>query len=275
MNDLPTKNTGVIEGSGTKSLYLAGTIPYEVVLQSGDWRPYLVVGEKQFRKEDFMDCVTFSDLSDLEIQEKQQTGVEVNWSDRFIAKLSGTTHQGNYLDKVADTVRLIGLVPEETWPTKEDDDWDSYYVPIPQSVIDKAVKRFILYEGIGIDKASLLYHLKQCPIQITLPAPHPNHAVVLVHIEDDTAYYFDSYPGTTNYLKTINVSLISYALKIVLKGTMSNVIFVHKAGTSEYGFYIPATSEDTIKDKALNFGLSIEKPDHSVDFSKAKEVSGL
>lgn len=54
---------------------------------------------------------------------------------------------------------------------------------------------------------------------------------------------------------------------------MTNTIFVHKAGTAEYGFYVPATSEDTIKDKALNFGLEITKSDGSVDFSKAKDIN--
>lgn len=279
MNDIPQKNTGVIEGSGTKNLYIAGTIPYEVVLESGDWRPFLVIGEKQFRVEDFMDCVTFSDLSDLEIQEKQQTAVEVNWSDKFIAKLSGTTHDGNYLDVVADTVRKIGVVREEEWPTAAFDNWNSYYAPIPQEVIDKALKKSIAYEFISVDKASLLYHLKQCPIQITIPKPHPNHAVVLVAIEGDTAFYFDSYPGTTNYLKTIDVSLISYALKIVLKGNMK-ITFVHRTGTSEYGFveegqlgshYSPAADADHLKELAKLAKQEITKPDGSVDFSKAVE----
>lgn len=54
---------------------------------------------------------------------------------------------------------------------------------------------------------------------------------------------------------------------------MSNVIFVHKEGTSEYGFYVPATLVETLKDKALNFGLDITNPDGSVDFAKAKEMN--
>lgn len=57
-----------------------------------------------------------------------------------------------------------------------------------------------------------------------------------------------------------------------LKGSMSNTLFVHKKGTSEYGFFLPATSEETLKDKALNLGLDIEKEDGTVDFSKAVEI---
>lgn len=56
---------------------------------------------------------------------------------------------------------------------------------------------------------------------------------------------------------------------------MSNVMFVHKAGTGEYGFYVPAMSQDALKDKAKNFGLMVEKPDGTIDFSKAKDIQGL
>lgn len=59
------------------------------------------------------------------------------------------------------------------------------------------------------------------------------------------------------------------------KPSMSNVIFAHKTGTPEYGFWVPATTVDSLKDKALNFGLGITKPDGSVDFDKAKEINGL
>lgn len=58
-------------------------------------------------------------------------------------------------------------------------------------------------------------------------------------------------------------------------GYMSNVIFAHKAGTQEYGFWVPATSPETLKDKALNYDLHITKSDGSVDFAQAKEINGL
>lgn len=56
---------------------------------------------------------------------------------------------------------------------------------------------------------------------------------------------------------------------------MSNAQFIKKAGTNEYGFYLPATTEESCKDKALNLGLDIFKSDNTVDFSKAKEITGL
>ena len=56
---------------------------------------------------------------------------------------------------------------------------------------------------------------------------------------------------------------------------MSNTVFVKKVGTQEAGFYLPATTIESLKDKALNLGLNILDANGNVDFSKAKEVSGL
>lgn len=220
--EIPQENLGVIEGSGTNNLWIGGTISYEIVNPTGDWRGYLPKEEHQFSNNaDTMGCVSFSFNNDMEIQTKFRTGVELNYSDRFLAKMSGTTPQGNYLDKVAETARTIGLVLEEQWPEPSNYTWNSYYAAIPQDIIDAAVKLDIAYELTSINKNNLISQLKQCPIQVTIPSPHPNHAVVLVHIEGDNAYYFDTYPP---YLKTINVSLISYALKIVQKGSMAKFL---------------------------------------------------
>ncbi len=219
MNDFPKDNTGLLEGI-RPSDWLAGSIPYEVRQSDGDWRGFLPVEEHQYSENtDTMACVSFSANNSMEIQYKQQTGSDINFSDRFLAKMSGTTPQGNYLNKVADTIRNIGLVLENEWPAPAHYTWDSYYAPIPQEVINKAQKLDIAYEWVPADPTSLKYHLKHAPIQITIPLPYPNHAVVLVHLDGNTAYYFDTYAP---YLKTMDVSKIQSALKIVLKGqTMS------------------------------------------------------
>lgn len=57
---------------------------------------------------------------------------------------------------------------------------------------------------------------------------------------------------------------------------MSNAVFYHKVGTQEFGFAFPKTGVEALKDMAKNIGREdVIKPDGSVDFSKAKEVSGL
>jgi hypothetical protein len=230
MNDVPKVNTGFIPGSGTKALWVGGTIPYEVKLQSGDWRPFIPTAEKQANPNETMACTTFATLNSLEIQEKQQTGIEPNWSDRFIAKLSGTTHQGNFSDNPPEAVRKYGLVKESDYPNPYGFNWGTFYAEIPQSVKDKAIAKDILYESIVPGESELRYHLKQCPPVIVIPEPNPNHEVCLVHIENGLAYYFDSYPP---YLKTIAINKIHYALKIVLKGKMNDNIKIFKNG-SEY-----------------------------------------
>jgi hypothetical protein len=271
---VPNQNTGVLLGSGTKQLWVGGTIPYEVVLQSGDWRPYLPTGEKQKDPLETMACATFSDLNDLEIQAKQQTGAEPNWSDRFIAKLSGTTSQGNFLDKVADTVRTYGLVKEEDWPTPPTATWNSYYTPIPQEVINKAVKVDIAYEAIT-DKSKFAYHLKQCPLQVIVTSSNPHHAVTLVHLSGNTAYYFDSYPGSTNFLKTTTLSnLYNYALKIVLKGQAPTMRLVNDKGT----VYIVTGNQDKRKIGLADLnslGLFGDEPQMQMDTSSISEYNTI
>jgi hypothetical protein len=267
---IPNQNTGVLLGSGTKQLWVGGTIPYEVRLESGDWRPYLPVAEKQKNPVETMACVTFSDLNVLEIQAKQQSGIEPNWSDRFIAKLSDTTPQGNYLDKVADTVRKFGLVQESDWPTPPNATWTTYYADIPQQVINRATKVDIAYEGIVASESELRHHLKQCPLQIIILKDDPTHAVTLVALEGKTAYYFDSY---SPFLKEVHVSLIHPdALKIVLKGNMTNA-YVVKNG-SEYAVAQPATSEDGLVTLLRSHGLPTPlKPDGKLDFAEVDKFT--
>lgn len=258
MENIPKQNTGYLEGSGTKALWVGGTIPYEVVLDSGDWRPFVPTGERQKNPTETMSCTTQGTLNSLETQEKQQTGVEPNWSDRAIAKLSGTTHQGNYSDNPPEAVRKYGLLKEEVWPAPYGLSWDQYYSEIPQSVLDQAVKREIMYEVITPGESELKYHLKQAPICIVIPEPNPNHEVLLVHIENGLGYYFDSY---VPYLKTIPLNKIHYALKIVLKGSMNETKVVKgKDGHTLYKAIPIATDFESFKKQAGVEGITIPDP---------------
>jgi hypothetical protein len=269
MEDVPKYNTGFIEGSGTKDLWLGGTIPYEIVLPSGDWRSFLPTAEKQKNPTETMACVTFSDLSCLEIQHKQQTGIEPNWSDRFIAKLSGTTINGNRFDVVADTVRLSGVVKEQDWPYISG--WDNFYAPIPQSVIDKASKLDVAYEAITPAETELLYHLKQAPLQISIKLPFPNHAVCLIHIDNGLAYYFDSY---SPFVKSIAVNKIARAFKIVLKTKEEQMKLVNDKGT----VYLVTGNKDKRKigiADLQSLGLFGDEPQIPMDTSGIKEYNTI
>lgn len=230
MNDFPTQNLGYIPDV-RPSDFLEGTLPYEVVLPSGDWRPYLPPGEPQYSTvADSMGCVSFSNNNVAEISLKQQ-GIDVNFSDRFLAKMSNTTPTGNSFGIVEDACRHFGRIQENEWPVPQSFNWDTFYTDIPQEVKNKAVFYQENYEFISADVATLQYHLKQSPLQIAIPLPHPNHAVVLVYIDGTTAYYFDSYPGSTNYLKTMDVGKIQAAMKLIIKPLTMTKKFIIQDGT--------------------------------------------
>lgn len=178
--------------------FVAGTLPYVIRLLSGLWKPYLPPGEWQYSHfVDTMACVTFSLLNCLETQELFLTGKQINYSDRWIAMMSGTTMAGNYLAVVADTVRKYGLVKEESWPAPANYTWDGYYaIPSPQKMAalkaegQEWLKTHQLdYEWLGTDLATILKELKMCPLQIV----KPGHAIEGFYEEGEVMHYFDSY----------------------------------------------------------------------------------
>lgn len=259
------KNLGVIIQPNPKD-WVAGSLPYEELNPSGDWTPYLPVAENQATHHtDSMACVTFSCLNVIETQIKFFTGKEVNFSDRFIAKMSGTTQFGNSVQNVLNAINKYGLVLEEDYPTDPEFNWDQYYAEIPQSVKDKADQSIkVQYEFHYSDYAKQLKHL---PLEMIVEKNNPYHSVEMVN----TTQQFDHY--TPNLRPQQSIYL---ATKILVKGfTMSNAIFVKRAGTSEAGFYLPATSEEALKDKALNLGIDIIGVDGNIDYSKAKTITGL
>lgn len=131
-------NYGLLTGKRQND-YLGGTLPYEVRNESGDWTAYLPLGEWQANSHvDTMACVTFSALNSIETQYKFLTGQDRNFSDRFTARMSGTTSQGNWLFRVADSIRRDGLVDEAAWPSPADFTWDSYYATPPIEIINQA-----------------------------------------------------------------------------------------------------------------------------------------
>lgn len=232
MTDYPIKDQGYLEETRPAE-FLTGIIPYRVVLQTGDWRPFVPAGEPQFSQvSDSMSCVSYSNNNLCEISLKQQ-GYDLSptgFSDRALAKLSGTTKKGNTFAAVADSTYRNGRILEAEWPVPQNFTWDSFYADIPQNIKDKAVFFDEDYQFISPQIDNLKYHLKQCPIQISIPYPVPNHAVVLLAIIGSTAYYFDSYPGATNYLKTMPVSDINSAMKLIIKPKIMTKYYIIKSG---------------------------------------------
>src|SRR3990167_2152318 len=213
------KNKGVLYGERTtdyRADKVGGALPYKEILLSGNWDQFLPPGEWQKSDNgDSMSCVSFGSINNIETQELQQTEKQTNYSDRFLAKMSGTTPEGNYLWKVADTIRQYGLVAESSYPAPEKYTWSEYHAEIPELLLSELkaegqewLKKWsISYEWVATDKESLIRHLKHAPIIVVIP----NHLVLNFYTTQDIINYFDSYEP----LRKTTPSVVS-AMKIVL-----------------------------------------------------------
>lgn len=111
---------------------------------------YLPQGERQFGREDFMDCASRSPHNQLEAQFTwlyehnllspenrdfllkrgyvNNTG-DIEFSDRFTAVLSNTTREGNSLKAPLESIRKNGLIPKAHLPAASSMTWEQYHDP--------------------------------------------------------------------------------------------------------------------------------------------------
>lgn len=278
-DQFPENNTGIIEGKQDGDYdVVAGNspIPYQIVLPSGDWRPFMVKGEWQFYQPmqysppvrvnafDTMACTDYSNNNCAEIALKQNTGLEFNFSDRALSVLSGTTKQGNYLSKVADVGRNVGRILESDYSDDGAVNWEDYNKPLSADLLKRAYRFNEAYQWVATDKASMQYHLKQAPIQIIIN--NATHAVCCVFVDENGWWYMDSYDP---FLKRTTVQPTS-ALQLIIKPITQ---FVHVAGTGEYGFYVGAPSVEDLRNKGMLLGMPVVQDDGSIPFAKAREIS--
>lgn len=250
-------NHGVIIEKKPKD-FVAGTLPYEVLNPSGDWSAYLPSPEYQYTHHtDSQACVTFSVLNVLETQYKFLTGQSINFSDRFIAKMSGTTQQGNSVQKVCDAIKKYGLVLEEEWPTDYEFDWNQYYAPIPQEVINKAKKYDIAYEFHSPASLELDKEMKHAPLEVIVVAHNPYHSVMKVN----QTQQFDHYIPVLRPLQSIYL-----ATKIILKGVLMPQIKVIDIDGEE-GIFLAAADMNE-----LNVLCKVYGKDPKVVDIKAKKI---
>lgn len=207
----PGTNTGVVEVEPLPTDWVAGEetgIAAAVLEEDGQYDAYLPDEEAQSfytpAHFDTQSCVSFSATNNIEILMNRmlakglfsaeakkfltdygyinpQTG-KINVSDRFVAKTSGTTQNGNSLPAVGDAIRKCGLVPESAWPMpdwdalkgkSQDEIWSIYMATIPADVLNIGLE-FLKYftpnyqwVALGSSKpADLRASLKQGPFQI-------------------------------------------------------------------------------------------------------------
>ena len=212
----PIKNFGlIVEPHDDKDYEFLGATPLvgKAIFADGHgWGNYLPFPEMQFTENtDFMDCVTESLTNSIEMQLKCLYNVDENKSERYTAKLSGTTRQGNSQRNVVESARKDGLVPEGKWPRNRTMTWETYYASIPTAIRligNLFTKKWIInYEWVPTTKEALKEALKYAPVQVTGYAwaqnngiyydygYRPNHAFVLYdYVDGEKWRCFDSYP---------------------------------------------------------------------------------
>lgn len=261
------RNTGVIIDKIPKTDYIAGAeteIVYKEVNPSGDWLNSLPTEESQHNLSiDTMACVSFSALNCIETQcnfllQAGKIGKrnikkltdwgyikdgKFNFSDRFTAKVSGTTKNGNSGQKVWDSIRKdsegkgFGLVPEDMWKFEDTFNWDFYYSEIPQEILDFGKNIWEVfdfkYEWVSIGNCGypaieqMELALKQAPLQIFTPcctwggevikpcgSCTPQHATMIYNIGE----YINDFDHYEPYKKVLDPT---FTIPFVLKGVVS------------------------------------------------------
>lgn len=140
---------------------------------SADWEQWLPIVEYQnLNGFDTMACVTYSFLNCIETLWKFQGNQERNFSDRYLATMSGTTHAGNTFDGVSDGARRNGLVDESIYPHNARS-FNEYYKVISDEVIALG-KSFLKDYEIKAEFVrtyrlnDILEALKYSPLQVTV-----------------------------------------------------------------------------------------------------------
>lgn len=253
-------------------------IVYEIVNSTADWEEDKPIDEWQRRRVgtnlgyDTMSCTNFSCQNSIEsqIHNLLSAGVipdniieqmhelnyfdannKVNFSDWFNANVSGTTYEaGNTLQGPWDAVRKYGILPQSDGYAPNDftgpEGWFDKS-KITQAQYDKAKKFLglfdVKYEWVPVDKATILYHLKQAPLHVLVPTCSNwndktvlhadcgvltvNHAVLKIGQTDTYSKVLDHYVDFVKKLAS------NYYMPYALKG----VVTVKKASPAPIQFH--------------------------------------
>lgn len=138
----------------------------------GQWDNFLPTDERQNLAMEPEACTSFGTLNCVEILIKQEFGENTNWSDRFLAEISGTTQGGNDPHTVAETLRKKGVPFEAEWPyTAEINTWGKFYQTPPLQVFAIAASEFkavydFAHQYVGTDIQSMKTALQYSPLGV-------------------------------------------------------------------------------------------------------------
>lgn len=160
---------------------------------SGQWMDFLPEGEMQSRYGlETMSCVSQSFCNVHEIFLKKR-GIDIDFSDRYLAKMSGTSKQGNTFWAVAEAARKYGMIKEEDWDWKpEYNEWSEYYAQVPVEVQEKTIEDWdYQYRWVDVGNEAIMEGLKYSPLQVC----NEWHAFCIVGYDSRGWITYDSYPG--------------------------------------------------------------------------------
>ena len=207
--------------------------PFKVVLESGDWRSGIPLGEVQRRGSfDSYGCTNWAWNNLIEIFGKKIFGLDWNWSERFLAVMSGQTTIGNDPSKVAEALRNYGTLKEERLPfTDAIQTWTQYFSPNPMTQELKSEASYFLddfefkheyiftYGTPLAEKQRLLQEaLKRSPVGVSVYAwkqdesgiyvkqegDRDTHWTCLVAAEPNVCWWiYDSYEQNGDYMKKL------------------------------------------------------------------------
>jgi len=210
-----------------------------------DWRPFSPPGEEQISDPiitkmyaDSLGCVSFSAVHCIESQEIKKFGHTLEYSERALAKLSGTTTQGNSFENVVNAIKKYGLILEKDWPTPKSFTWAEFYADIPQEIINKAVP-------VEVDFLTTGASLENAPLWTEIGK---NGQMAHVVEQLNSNQYFDSYKHTVDsFIGNLNIPIINQ-YQIILKGYKMLPIYksVVKADGKTFGVLIQTPNGDQI-----------------------------
>ena len=195
----------------------------EILQPDGKWDAFLPQEEDQNLNgvEPFA-CVSFTTLNCVEIIERRMYGRTENFSDRFLATISGTKAiGGNSPQTVAEALRKKGCVRETELPFSSDiNTYDEFYGGVTNELQSKAMEfpaEFeFLHEYVAPSPAQIKEALKKSPLGVSVHAwlkddkglyykpqgAQDNHFTVLFSYEEGHYWrIFDSYDNNIKFLR--------------------------------------------------------------------------
>lgn len=202
---------------------------------------------------DKMNCTAMATNNFIETFLKQQTGIEINISDRFVAKAAGNTKYGNYVHYPIEAIKKSGFALEEEYPEEysiQPPSWVEYYKEIPKDTLTKALPILNIYDfdyeflSPLLTSEDLYIKLHEAPLKTTVayassgnpedilnPTGKYNHDVIVV----DAVYgkywvIYDSYawqrglPTLKRYAWNYKFGTVM-RINIKLKNNNNNMIF--------------------------------------------------